>query len=375
MHKTTIPIVILFLLSAACQPRAFEQEGFVTLEVFKMPKTDLKFESVRFVPLSSGDDHPVGNQLLIKLYEDEIFILDIGSPKCILRFDKSGNFLNKIGSAGRGAEEFVGAKDFVNHGDTISILSTPGNESKIISYLKEGGFVRSLPIALAGKSFEKTPSGFIINTGINPVFHSYRFYTTNHNGIIQDSLLKNDTKLEFGMSEENFSIHLSDVYIHEALFNTLYTFRSGRLEQTYLIDMSEYNIPQDFYTKNAFEGLQMIDKQGFGSICNYFENKRFSVFEVLTQKSGSDVKAYQFAYDKKREELFQHSFIGNETNGEIFQHLIGLTDQNEMVYLIHPIEVIDKIETLKNYETSKESNLEGINEMDNPIITFCKLSL
>jgi len=339
-----------------------------------MPKVDLEFESVHFVPLSTGDDHLVGNQLLIKLYDDEIYILDSDGQNGLLRFDMAGNFLNKVGSAGRGAEEFVRARDFTNYNDTISILATSGNESKIISYLKDGAFVGSLPIELVGTSFEKTPSGYIVNTGINPSFHSYRFYATNHNGIILDSLLKNETKLEFGMSEENFSVHESDVFVHEALFNELYTFKSGKLEQTYLIDMSEYNIPQEFYTKSMFEGFQMIQEQGFGNIKNYFENKQFSVFEVFIQKAGSDIKVFQFAYDKKRKQLYQHTFIGSESNDEVFQHLIGLTDRNEMVYVIYPVDVLDQLDVLKGYEKSKDSKLEGLTEMDNPIIAFCKLS-
>jgi len=57
--------IILLLLVAACQPKADRQEGFETLEVFEMESPELEFESVRFVPLSSGVDHLLWNRSLL----------------------------------------------------------------------------------------------------------------------------------------------------------------------------------------------------------------------------------------------------------------------------------------------------------------------
>jgi len=365
--------LIYLILLASCQPSAHDQEEFITLEVFKMPATDLEFESVRFVPLSSGKDHLLGNQLLIRFFNEEIYVLDIGSLKSILRFTAEGDFLNLIGKEGRGAEEYMGAQDFAKHGDTITILASYGTESKFISYLPDGTFVRTSAIDLLARSFERIPSGYIAYTGTSPEY-THRFYTLDNNGQIQDPYLENDTKWEFAMTDETFSEYRSDVYIHEALYHTLYVYREGKLQQTYLLDLSEYNIPRDFYSKGLMEAFPALQKQGFGSIRDYFENKQYSVFDIVLQKEGSDSKVFQFVYDKKRKKLLQHSFVGKEGNDEMFQHLIGTTEKNELIYLIYPVEVIDKIETLRGFETIKESKLEGLTEMDNPIIAFCKLS-
>jgi hypothetical protein len=98
-------LIILLLMAACRQPAADQkQEEYTTLEVFKMPATEMEFESIRFVPLSSGNDHLVGSTLLTKLCDDEIFILDRGSNKNIFHFNSSGEFLNVIGNLGRGAE-------------------------------------------------------------------------------------------------------------------------------------------------------------------------------------------------------------------------------------------------------------------------------
>jgi hypothetical protein len=355
---------------AACRPPAADQkrEEYTTLEVFKMPATELEFESIRFVPLSSGNDHLVGSTLLTRLYDGEIFILDRGN-KNIFRFNGSGEFLNAIGNSGRGAEEFVGARDFVNHGDTVSVLTTYG---RVVSYLKDGTFAKSFTVNLGAISFEWIPSGYIYHTGTNPEY-SYRFYTTDYNGRVQDSLLKNETKWEFQVIEENFSIHHSDVFIHESFFNSLYAYRSGKLEKTYILDMSQYNVPPGYYSKSMMEVFPMMQKQGFGSIFNYFENSRFSVFVLTLQKEGDDPKVFQFVYDKKRKKLFRHSFTGNEGEEEVFRHLIGLTDRNEMIYLVFPIQVIDNMDVLESYETGSGSVIEEVDEMDNPIIAFCKI--
>ncbi len=136
---------------------------------------------------------------------------------------------------------------------------------------------------------------------------------------------------------------------------------------------TEYNMPKEFYSKNLMEAFPMLPKQGFGSIRNYFENSRFSVFDIVLQKAGSDTKVFQLAYDKKRNNLYDHSFTESEYSDEISQHLIGFNEKNELIYIIYPVEVIDNIDALKSYETGKESKLEGLTEMDNPIIAFCKL--
>lgn len=364
--------LIVLLFAVACQPVVDKQEGFETLKVFEMESVEMEFESVRFVPLSSGNDHLLGQQLLTKFYDGEIYILDIGSQKNILRFNASGEFLNSIGEEGRGAEEYMGAGDFAKHGDTISVLASYGENSRIISYLKDGTFVKSIPIELLANSFEKIPSGYIVNAGTSPDF-SHRFYTIDYNGEIQDSFLKNETKWEFGMTEENFATHQSEVFLHEALRNELYAFRSGNMEQTYFLDLSEYNISQECYSKSLMEAFPLLQKQGFGNIKNYFENTRYSIFDILLQKAGNDTKVFQYAYDKKRNDLYEHSFIGSEDSDEFFQQLIGFNEKDELIYIIYPIEVIDKIESLKNLETSQEPTLDGITEMDNPIIAFCKL--
>jgi len=155
--------------------------------------------------------------------------------------------------------------------------------------------------------------------------HSHRFYTIDYRGSVQDSLLKNETKWEF-------------------------------------------------YSKSLMEAFPQLQKQGFRTIRNYFENSRYSIFDIVLQKAGSDTRVFQFAYDKKRNELYEHSFIGSEDSDEIFKQLIGLTEKNELIYMLYPVEVIDKLETLKSYETGNISRLEGLSEMDNPIIAFCKIA-
>ncbi len=366
-------LFILLIVVTACQPASNEKATFETLELFEMPKTELEFESVRFVPLSSGEDHMLGSQLLTKFYDGDIYLLDKTSQKSLLRFTGAGDFLHHIGKEGRGAKEHIGANDYVKHEDTISVLASYGEDSKIISYLDDGTFVESTPIKILGRSFEKIPSGFLVNTGTSPMF-THRFYTIDPNGNVQDSILRNETKWEFGMTEENFTTHQSEVYVHEAFRNELYAFRSGHMEQTYFLDFSENNVPQDFYSKSLFEAFPELQKQGFGTIRNYFENARFSIFDIVLQKAGSDTRVFQFAYDKKRNELYEHSFIGSEDSDEIFKQLIGFTEKNELIYMLYPVEVIDKLETLKSYETGNISRLEGLSEMDNPIIAFCKIA-
>lgn len=364
-------IILVVLLSFSCADNS--REEFISLSVFQDSTSKLNFESIKLVQLSTGSDHVVGNTVLMKLYNNQIYILDISGQKCVLRFNQIGNFLNKIGHQGRGGEEYINPRDFLISNDTLSILTTNGENSKIISYQLDGSYINTLNVDLVANSFERTTSGYIINTGYNTAYHPYRYYTINSTGEIEHTFLKNDNKLEIPVKEENFFPYGTKIYIHEAFDNSLYCFESGELDKTFALDFGQYNIPDEFYTISLREGFALLNNRGFGNVKNYFENDNYAVFEIIVQKQGSDPHVYQYVYDKVLKNKYIHSFLVNTNDPEPFRRLVSLNSNDELIYLLYPIEITENLGAFEKLDLIGDFDLQRLNEMDNPIVAYCKI--
>jgi hypothetical protein len=81
-------------------------------DAMSIPK-DIKLsdiaDSIVYIPLK---DKPVGTILGYKYFENDIFIHVGGTDQGFLHFDGAGNFLNRIGTMGRGPEEYTGGSSF-----------------------------------------------------------------------------------------------------------------------------------------------------------------------------------------------------------------------------------------------------------------------
>jgi hypothetical protein len=97
-----------------------------------MQSEELDFELVRFVILSSGKDHISRFQPLTRFYSGDIKLWNKSGQKNILYITTSGYFINHIGNAGRSTREYIRALDIVKYDDTISVLASYVEDSKII---------------------------------------------------------------------------------------------------------------------------------------------------------------------------------------------------------------------------------------------------
>jgi len=94
-------------------------------------------DDIVYIPLD--DSIPFGRIIRIKVNENNIYISDIDAG--ILKFDRAGKFLGKIGTKGRGPGEYLSASSFTVDDLTgnVYILEAP---SKIKVYSPTGRFIR-----------------------------------------------------------------------------------------------------------------------------------------------------------------------------------------------------------------------------------------
>lgn len=113
MRKTGILfIVILTLLCLSCS-RTEESENFILNVDLKNPASQENIDrfldnlKIRLMPLETTEVNLFdGESSKIRIIDDFIFIQD-QLQSCIFRFDKQGNYINRIFHKGEGDKEYV----------------------------------------------------------------------------------------------------------------------------------------------------------------------------------------------------------------------------------------------------------------------------
>lgn len=82
----------------------------------------------------------------LEAYNDYLIVLDVNYSKGVFVFDKSGNFIHKIGSIGQGVGEYVGVTDFTIDHDGFLYLLDNWSQKINVYKLSNGTFVKSLKI-------------------------------------------------------------------------------------------------------------------------------------------------------------------------------------------------------------------------------------
>jgi hypothetical protein len=110
-------------------PRLFESE--------KINLSDMA-DDIVYIPLDNAV--PFGRITRIKVNENNIYISDIDAG--ILKFDRAGKFLGKIGTKGRGPGEYLSASSFTVDDLTGNVYILETATPKIKVYSPSGRFIR-----------------------------------------------------------------------------------------------------------------------------------------------------------------------------------------------------------------------------------------
>jgi len=116
----------------------------------------------------------------------------------------------------------------------------------------------------------------------------------------------------------------------------------------------------------------MLNQRGFAVIRNLSDNPFYTVFEVITQKNGEENQLYNLIFDKVNHTFFRRHF-GN-ADEEMPGQLVGITENNELVYLTFPHQLTKNQNQMKQLPVENLELLEQVSETDNPVLLFCKIS-
>jgi hypothetical protein len=365
--KRLTACILFFFVWACSVDKTMEYHQVISLDDVK---NEIEFEDIRFIKLETNPDILLGNDIFLKISEDKIFILDKDYQKCVLCYSNVGIFLSKIGKKGKGPGEYIEIRDFIIKNDEVEILSGAGASSTISKYNIEGQFLGKTDISYAAFSFENISDDYYaIGTGYNKSIHKNRIYIVDKNGKEVEKLLPNQTDIKIPVVENTFTKFGSKIYYRESFNNQVYSVEDFQLTVNYELNFGKYSIPEKFYKSDILKGFEMINKNGFSNIFQYLDNQRYAFFEIRQQKAGENTTTHLLLFAQTNDNRSIISF-GEEEN-TIFRHPVGITKNNELIFLIYPYDLKSNSKEMELYDISE--NLKNLDVTENPYIAFCKI--
>ena len=334
--------------------------------------SDKIFGKVEVTPLETTDDCLVGESPELLLDDRHYFILD-NQQDFILRFEKSGKFINRIGHRGGGPGEYQGdVIDFdINPAtNSVEVLTSSG---QILRYNYDGAYI-------SGKNFDDEPQSFIksgntywLNYGVGKLAVDGRLFKVSEDGTVIEKYLPLETDW-FGAIEPNFTRCGDIISFKEVFSHTVYRITDNGPVEATIIDFGKYANPKDMYRANQFVIIDELRNRGWANIDKFLENEQFVFISFLIVQKGVNEAGF----------YFYHWLVNKNTRNSVLQKLspddplfslidraITLTVDNELVCMANA-QMLK--ETTDPFFDRVKINKNSLSEASNPIIISLKIN-
>jgi len=291
--------------------------------------SDRIFEKIEMIPLETTDDCLVGERPEL-LADNNHFMIWDRQQRFILRFDRAGNFMNKIGSAGGGPGEYSDIMDYDIDPNTnvIEILASNG---QILRYNYDGTFISSQNYGINPISFIKTGTTYWFNLGVSKFNNEGRLLKVSEDGKIIEKFLPLNTEW-FGFEDLNFSQSGDMISFKESFSHTIYRIGDNEPVEQTIIKFDKYAIPKDVYERDQFTVFEELNNKGWANIYKYLENEQFVyVFFIVQQKEI--VGCYHWLVNKKTGNSVLQKLLPDDPMYEMMREAKILSAHNELVFM------------------------------------------
>jgi len=321
---------------------------------------------ISICPLETSKKCLIGDNPDLRVMDKDYYIIDTYGSKTIYRFNNEGTFLNKIGTVGRGENEYSSMSSVYIHNDSIVLFS---GDKKVYSYHKNGEIRKVKSIDYNTGASIVTTDGLWCYLGYNNGSCDERLVRTNPDYLIKDKYLPLKTKAIHLSDANNFYNSNENVFLKESFLNTIYKLSGNKFSPHIVFNFKELGVPKKYFQfEDPFEAFGFLNKKGFISIYRYMEEGITSFVELREQTvdgistilgvSRNDVWKW-FDITKFNNDLFTGVFQNIDTKGNI----VGIISADKLLSLYS-----------SNPKLFKEHSLiEKLKVEDNPFVIKIKL--
>ena len=332
--------------------------------------SDRIFKKIEITPLETADDCLVGEDPELLSDDHHYFIRDY-QQEFILRFDKSGKFINRIGRRGGGPGEYKAIEDYYidSKAKVVEVLETYG---PILRYKYDGTFISSMKVDGFANSFIKTGDTYWINRGMNHELASDgRLFKVSEDGTVIDRFLPLKTHWP-SITEQCFSRSGNIISFKECLSHLVYRIIDDGPVKTTVIDFGKYDIPQYLYSRDFPAAIDALRSKGYASIEKYLENNKFIyIFFRVTQYG-------------KNTDIYNHWLVNKNTGNSVLQKLSHddplwvmmenakvLTDDDKLIFIANAQMFKECIDPFFN---NTNLTMASLSEESNPVIVSLQIN-
>lgn len=343
-------------------------EGQLVLNFESQPLSmlfsDKIFGKVEMTLLETTDDCLVGRHPELKLDEQHYFILDY-QQQFILRFERSGKFINHIGRQGGGPGEYVDINDFDidPEAKTVEILTIDG---LIMSYHYDGTFLSSRKIEGYPMSFIKTGDMYWCNLSPTPLAVDGRLIKVSGDGTVVEKHLPLKAEwpqfVNLSFSRSGVLISFRDFFSH-----TIYRITDNEPAVTTVIDFGKYAIPSNVYSSDFRVSREALYNKGYADIWMYLENDRFIYLYFIIIQKGNDTGFYHWLINKNTGNSVLQKLLEDDLLVKMME-IEGakiMTIDNELVFIVDASLLKDCTDPFFN---SAKFNKKSLLDDSNPVI-------
>ncbi|WP_287620302.1 6-bladed beta-propeller [Parabacteroides sp.] len=245
---------LLLLLLFACTAK--EEKNVpptIVVDLNQVPnaqetKALLNRMKIRFVPMENGDSIIYsGEDSRLCCFGDELYVVDAGQD-VIFRYDKNGNFINKISRQGEGPEEYIILGDFAIHEGSLFVK----DRMKIQVYDLEGNYLRTIPVEVNGDIAFRA-DGSLIATANYLYPYQLTVYTPDGNKTWEALPSPEQLKsFKFGRKDRHTlgKVELGDSYCFMNYFDpNIYILQDTTVRVLATLDFLKRSMPADYLNK------------------------------------------------------------------------------------------------------------------------------
>jgi hypothetical protein len=393
--KIFIKILTISLLALGCQNSANKDKNQIKtfnlkelLKIIPVKLTDLGFVDIMYIPLETTESNVFsctnnfigGGKLIVG---DKFCIVKCAND--ILMFKDNGLFERKIGTVGRGPNEFMVSHDVQVDEINQEIYLLAGWQKKFFVYSIMGDLIRTFQIPFFCNEFNFVENGILC-------------YSENHMADIEKSYTLIDStgkiiksfsnKYPFSNHDayviqgENLFYHFNNqVYKKEVYSDTIYLYKNGEFKPSLAINVGDKLITQN--ARSQFDGQYLA--KNFISPLKLFELGNFVYYEFIYKFNFSNTEIYSFIGSKNSDfQVLFNTYQGiiNDIDGG--PNILPKTtrDDNTIIALLDALQLKKHIasEEFKNSKPKypeKKKDLEklasSLKETDNPVLMLVRL--
>jgi hypothetical protein len=381
MKKILVYISAVFILGCTSKKQEAElseQKEFFEvklpndLHVKKQLRLSAFADSVTYIPLQTAPECLISKIKGIKLFGKKLFILT--DNKEIFTFSKSGKFLNKIGTRGKGPKEYYSVIDFAINDSSVFVLDYA---KRIARYGDTGEFDTYLKLPKQASRIisleDKNIACYIPDSQFNSEEKLYSWLIINYDGDSIGTIVTPRLRDVFG-KEKYITNHfvLTNISCHYP-----FTFKEAFNDSLYNIDSSSKEIKafacinQGIHKMNfkaTFE--QVVYAKHNMRINNIIDTPKYIFIYYACMCYGNNQTHYA-VYDKSEELFYNLNDQNDEENIEnnidegVNFRLLSCVEENQLVGFVDAYVVAE----------SKKDLIAGVNikNSDNPILVLARL--